>query len=180
MQSDILTVSGNFFNFLTPEKSFFNIEDIATGLSNTCRFAGQCEEFYSVAQHSYIVSQLVPKEFALHGLLHDAAEAFIHDITSPLKKLLSDYKIVEKRVETAIFDQFGLPHAMPPEVKYADLVALATEERDLMPGYLDGRVKWGMLENISPAQEHIIPLPPKEAKRIFLNRFYQLILHQES
>ena len=79
----ITLASGRLFDFLDPHGSDFSIEDIAHGLAHVCRYAGQCRAFFSVAEHSIIVSDLVT-EFAYEALLHDAAEAFIGDITRPL------------------------------------------------------------------------------------------------
>src|SRR5262245_14828098 len=72
----IMLYSGAWFDFLAPSESAFTIEDIAHGLSNICRYSGQCKRFYSVAEHSLLVSE-VAEGFEFAALLHDAAEAFI-------------------------------------------------------------------------------------------------------
>lgn len=170
MRHDILTVSGDYFDFLNPEQSNFNIFDIAHALSNICRFTGHTKEFYSVAQHSVLVSQIVPTEFALQGLLHDGTEAFIGDVSKPLKNLLPDYREIEKRVEKAILNRFGLPEHLDPSVKKADIILLLTEQRDLM----QNNDKWEGSTNYSPMEEIITPVGPAHALWMFLNRFYEL------
>jgi hypothetical protein len=166
----ILLASGNYFDLLAPEQSTFTIEDIAHGLSHICRFAGQCRDYYSVAQHSVLVSQIVPPEDAFAGLMHDAAEALIGDVSKPLKDLLPDYRRIEAAVEAAVFDRFDVPQPMPASVKQADLIMLATEQRLLMPDR-EGRSYAG---GHSPLDISIPRMPPEVAKEVFLTRFKAL------
>ncbi len=163
----ILLSGGSYFDFLAPEASEFTIEDIAHGLSMTCRFAGQCSRFYSVAQHSVHVADLVPPEHAYAALMHDAAEAFIGDVSKPLKDLLPEYRVVEKRVEAAIAARFGLPEKMPAAVKDADLVMLATEQRQLMRN----RDDWDYTRGRQVADLEIPEWSPAEARWRFLNLY---------
>lgn len=165
MRYTIRTVSGRTFDFQNPEHSEFDIEDIAHALSHVCRYAGHTPVHYSVAQHSVLVSHAVPPEHALAGLLHDAAEAFLGDVVTPLKALLPDYRALEKRVESVVLARFGLPPELPPEVKHADRLLLATEQRDLFQsGYCE-------LETLP---QRIVPQLPQQARSEFLTRYRDL------
>jgi uncharacterized protein len=128
----IMLQSGAWFDFGAPASSNFTIEDIAHGLANICRYAGQCRRFYSVAEHSLLVSR-VAVGFELEALLHDAAEAFMGDVTRPLKQMLPEFRKVEKEVERAILIRFGLSVPLPTGVKDADLRVLAAEQAQIMP-----------------------------------------------
>jgi hypothetical protein len=162
--------SGAWFDFCAPAESAFTIEDIAQGLANICRYSGQCSSFYSVAEHSLLVSE-VAAGFEFEALLHDAAEAFMGDITRPLKQMLPEYRRIEREVESAIFGRFGVPSPLPPEVKTADLRVLAAEQRQIMPKGTDG---WVRSQKVVPAQVVVRHLPPDEAKRAFLAKYETL------
>lgn len=171
MKPEILTVSGNYFNFEEPDSSTYTIEDISHALSHINRFTGHTNKAYSVAQHSVMVSYLVPKDLAMIGLMHDASEAFLGDVSSPLKQLLPDYKKIEQNVERAIFKRFNIPFPMPPEIKVADLIMLASEQKSLMPKI---NHEWGILQGVKPLSAKIKPWSAKKAKLKFLERFYEL------
>jgi uncharacterized protein len=171
---DILLRSGNFFNFLSPEASIITIEDIASGLSNEARFNGQTRSFYSVAQHSVMVSRIVPPEYAWQGLFHDASEAVMKDLPKPLKRLLPDYQVLEQKIETAILAKLGIAVPLHPSIKTADLIMLATEKRDLMPPH--DYVEW---PGVEPISEVIVPLPPEQAYKLFMARYRELLAIRE-
>lgn len=165
----IVTFTGKTIRPLDPDPNDVDIEDIAHALANSCRFTGHVSSFYSVAQHSYLCSLLVPEEFRLTGLLHDASEAYLSDIARPIKSQ-SDfgdvYKKYEGRLEEVIAERFGLVYPYPPEVREADSILLITEQRDLMPD---------VLRHGGDGMGDIIqPLLPEEAETQFLLRYYQL------
>lgn len=180
IRPDILTYSGNYFDFINPHLNQFNIYDIAHALSNCCRFAGHAREYYSVAQHSVLVARFVMRnaapvdiiDYGRAGLLHDGAEAYLGDITRPLKQLLPDYKAIEARTEAALFAAFRIPQPLPKIVKHADLVLLSTEQRDLMPPHDDN---WSLIDGIAPLPEVINPWYPEKAEREFLKLWEELM-----
>lgn len=168
----IITRSGHYFDFLDPKPETIHIEDIAWALAFTCRFGGQSLHYYSVAQHSILVADAVRFDLRLQALLHDAAEAYVGDVVGPLKQLLPDYKVVEKRVESAIAKRFGVPATMHPDIKHADLRLLRTEQRDLTAGHADN---WNGLDAYPPLQQRIVPMSPTEAAEAFLRKFDRLV-----
>jgi len=163
------TFTGQQFWPLDPRPGDFNILDIANGLANTCRFNGHVKNFYSVAQHSVLVSLVVPEELALEGLMHDAAEAYLGDVIRPLKAALPEYKKIEERAERALAQQYGLRFPWPSKVKEADNCLLMTERRDVLPAFRE----WTWRAN--PLPEEIIAWAPWRAKEEFLSRFNALV-----
>lgn len=110
----IETYTGKFYP-IDPKSSEVSLIDIAHGLSLICRFGGQCKHFYSVAQHCLNVCKDLENlgfdtTIQLYGLLHDASEAYICDITRPFKSEIPQYNTFEKNVEIAIYEKFGLTY----------------------------------------------------------------------
>ena len=167
----IQTYTGKLMYPLDPRPEEIDIVDIAHALSNVCRFNGHCNAFYSVAQHSVFVSDHVKPENALHGLLHDASEAYISDIVKPVKISceFAAYRGVEKILQRAILEKFGLPKEQPKDIDNVDLRSLVTEARDLgllSPAWKDYTVE--------PFAENIVPVHRGYAEEMFLKRFYAI------
>lgn len=167
----ISTYLGNKFYPQEGKIERVDIVDIAHGLAYQCRFNGQTRDFYSVAQHSVLVADLVAPEIQLEALLHDAAEAYLGDMVKPLKVLLPDFSEVEDKVMKAIAKTFRLNYRHYAPIKRADLIVLATEKRDLMPHSVES---WTYLHGIDPLNMVIEPLSPADAKAQFLARFEAL------
>lgn len=166
----IQTYSGVHFYPLDPRPEEILIEDIAHALSMQCRYAGHVNEFYSVAQHSVLVSHNVPKELALWGLLHDATEAYLVDIPRPIKPMLKGYAFIEDTLMREIAHKFYLKgRKIPEEVKRVDAAILVDESKALISHPTTG---WTLPE---PALGiDIIPWSPKEAEQRFMHRFLAL------
>lgn len=168
----ILTHSGKHFDLIDPQPDMIAVLDIAHALANCCRYAGHCRAYYSVAQHSVLTSEIVPAEFALEALLHDASEAYLGDVTRPLKHLLPDYRAIEWKVESVIRAAFGLPDAQSHPVTVADRILLATERRDLMP---DDATEWPILHGVKPLDKPIRAVHNHHAKSLFMHRLLEVI-----
>ncbi|MDT4814292.1 hypothetical protein FQZ97_472920 [compost metagenome] len=168
----ILTRSGKRFDLLEPKAKLVDGADIAYSLGQLCRFNGHTGTFYSVAQHSILVTDLVPAEHQLQALLHDAAEAYVGDMASPLKQLLPQYRQIELRVWHAICAHFHIEPELAPCILDADLIALATERRDLMPAH---STPWECLAGTQPMAARITPWSAAEATTHFHNRLLDLL-----
>lgn len=221
----ILTNSARPFDLLNPLAENVITTDLAHALSLVCRFNGHCAWHYSVAQHSLLVAYIIEKEGGtpeeqLAGLLHDGTEAYINDLTRPLKLLLIEaakqreqawlnivsnyasgaggvvsiraaamcilttaerqgvsllldtYHEIEQRIWLAIADRFHLAPELPECVKHADMIALATEKRDLLPEH---PAPWECLEGYAPLPERILQMPPEVVRQQFHDRLLGLM-----
>lgn len=167
----ISTRSGRRLYIHNPSVAQIDIEDIAHGLANQCRFNGQTNDFYSVAQHSVLVASILPSELKLAGLLHDASEAYLGDVVQPLKELLPEYSTIESNFNKIIGQRFNVDLSHHEQIKKADLIVLATERRDLMPME---SVEWETLVGVNPLPKSIKPQNPGQAKQAFLSNFFKL------
>jgi 5'-deoxynucleotidase YfbR-like HD superfamily hydrolase len=168
------TFSGGRFFPLDPRVEEIFIEDIAHGLSHGAyRFAGQCDDPYTVAQHSCMVSDFM-EHHKLEGLMHDSSEAYIGDLIRPLKHsgMLDAFRVIEHRLESAINETFGLEST--PEIaayiKSFDNRAVLTEKLHLFTRQVSGTAK--DFEPFSVA--YINVWGAKQAEEEFLNRFHKL------
>lgn len=123
----IRTYTGKYLDVFNPDPEQICIEDIAHALANTCRFGGHTREFYSVAQHSIMVCNRVQPELKLQALMHDAAEAYLTDVPTPIKKQLPAYIELEENLMKVIAAKFGFDCQMAPEVMEADKAELEYE-----------------------------------------------------
>lgn len=128
----IQTATGGQFWPMDPQPDEIDINDIAHALAMLCRFGGHCLRFYSVAEHSVLLSHAVPPEHALWALLHDATEGYLVDMPRPIKAFLPGYKEAEAGIERAVVAHFGLSLPMPAAVKDADRRILTDEAEQNM------------------------------------------------
>lgn len=177
----ITTASGTKFWPLDPREEDVKIEDIAHALSNTCRFGGHCRQFYPVAQHCCLMTQHATPQAQLAALLHDAAEAYIGDIVTGLKRELRytnydgyghELRDAEDQLLLVISKALNVPEMhsfnVQNEVKELDKRMLATEQRDIMS---DG-LEWASTKGIEPFTDPIVPWGPGEGtKRTFLHLY---------
>lgn len=128
---EIRTSSGIYVKVFDPNPDTLQIEDIAFSLSNQCRWSGHIK-FFSVGQHSILTSLLVGEKYKLSALMHDASEAYLVDVPSPIKADLTNYKIIEDRLMRVLAEKFKFIYPLPSCVKMADTALLKAEWKQLM------------------------------------------------
>lgn len=153
----IRTFTGNYVNVFDAIPELICIEDIAHALSMQCRFGGHLPEFYSVAQHSVEVSKLVPIEDQFQALMHDASEAYLLDIPSPIKSGLRDYKDIEDGLMRTIASVFNFQYPLTKPVKDADAIML--------------QIEWDTIMLQKPSFNKPRILTQAESKELFMETF---------
>ncbi|MCU0920190.1 MAG: HD family hydrolase [Burkholderiaceae bacterium] len=160
--------------------------DIAAALSKINRFNGHTTRLYSVAEHSVHVVRVLEEELRVTdpaalfaALLHDAHEAYVGDLSTPLKQTLGPrWAEVEAQVEHAVHARFGAWPARvrwADQIKAADLLMLAVERRDLLPA---GGPPWPLIEGLHlPLGLHLADydgLTPDDWRDVWLDKFAEL------
>jgi uncharacterized protein len=171
------TVSGRWVNPFDPDPDQLDAGDIARALANQCRFGGHCRVFYSVAQHSVIVSELVEQRGgdaadAFAALMHDAAEAYLGDFPHPLKHrspLGAAFREAEAHLERALRDHFRIKPDVPA-IKPADRALLATERR----AFSAETWHWPELDGVEPLDLELEAWSPDAAAEAFARRYAEL------
>ena len=178
----IETQSGVRFEFNKPDPSQVSIMDIAYGLSKNCRFVGQCRKFYSVAEHSFNVARMLhqfPVEIQLAGLLHDASEAYITDVASPVKEHITGYQAMEDNIMKAIARKFHFEYPLHPAVKQADRAMLSNEAWHLLPSQGKDWTMWGNRRAPVLKEYRPVCMDPDQAAAVFLEAYGNLMWQLE-
>lgn len=183
MANVILTSSGRLLDLENPKPGQVCIEDIAQSLSRLPRFCGHTKKFYSVAQHSVFVAEILEEMGSPHayiGLMHEISEACgLGDVASPVKKMLGvEARHAIHEFEGKLCELFEVPHPFPKDVHKADAIALITEfyclfdssRRVVLEEWLGG----SGLALIEPVRKRIKPLTEEEAYNRFMKKYKQL------
>ena len=181
-KSVIATTLGQPFSFLNPQQDTIHLDDLAESLAKDARYTGKTlGKFYSVAEHSVLCSYQVPSDYSMMALLHDAAEAYTGDWTSPYKKLIDQYtdihRIIDRRITLAIFEKFGVdPYSeddlLAPCVHEADAYVYLQERYQLC--HNDAEEWWDFHGAHDPDFPALGCYEWRSAKIIFIRRFNEL------
>jgi len=159
----ILDVPGKFttfkgieFDIMNPTPEMIDIEDIAHSLSNQCRWGGHTPFFHSVAEHCLLCAEMAPAPFQFEALMHDASEAYILDVPTPLKALLGNYKEIEDKIMGVIAKKYGINWPLSKTVKEIDKQIL--------------NIEWGVIRQNKGRYKG---LSREEAKKRFIDKFYK-------
>lgn len=163
--------SGKYLDLANPKPDQFTFYDIAGALSKICRFGGQIERFYSVAEHSAHCAWVAQADgLSLKTraalLLHDAAEAYIGDCVKPLKLMLPDYQRIEQRIENVIAEKFGVDFEREKgAVRKIDQEMLIHERRLL---FSRDSIEWFCENEVRPLNVRLACWEPAQAESQFV------------
>lgn len=173
----MLTYSGMKIDPFNVPHYLICIADIAHALAYQCRYNGHCNKFYSVAEHSVLISQALERDgrgvdAAKWGLLHDASEAYLGDMVSPVKKQIDKkFKFAENRIEKAVAEVFGLSGKVPDTVHEYD-TRIRKDEMESLFRFIYTPEEY--MTRIAPLSVPITGWMPEEAENNFMIRYNEL------
>lgn len=172
-----LTATGRLIDVLHPDPALICIEDIARALSRQCRFNGSCRQFFSVAEHSWLVSvvaeQLEPCD-PLQALLHDSAEAYLGDVITPLKNTMPDYRDLEEVWLKVIAEALDFHYPLLPSTVEADAILVQREGVALVPNWAQHATPAALRLADKWSNVPVHALRPESAYRVFMDRYLVL------
>ena len=172
-KNTIRLISGRYLDLRDPQPDQFTLTDIAGALSKICRFGGQCQRFYSVAEHSVMcAAQARDDGYAIDviaaALMHDAAEAFIGDVVKPLKVMLPEYDVIEKRMESVIAAKYKIEFKQTSgKWKEIDRAMLIAERRAM---FTPDKVTWTGENDVRALNVMFKYMNPPTARIAFLGQ----------
>lgn len=184
----MITASGATFDLRWLHADEVCIEDIAHSLALQNRFHGHTVRPYSVAEHSLLVVEIMERDMGitepgalLAGLTHDAHEAYCSDLATPMKRVIGPaWDLCEARIQHAVRIALGVlacSAGWRNQVRHADMVALATERRDVLPSEGDP-APWQALVGVEPSQQVRLAsracLGWEHWRQAYLTRFHYL------
>lgn len=197
MSSKIEVLNQRFMDPLNADPADIHVKDIAHALSMQCRFSGYTSRHYSVAEHSVYVAKItamtLAKNFNLadayvamrhpvhkrtirQALLHDATEAYLVDMPTPIKKAFPEFRAAEAKLWEVIADKFEVLHELHPIVKEVDGRLCTTEKMALLSDFISP-AEWGDFFAKFPPYTGSLdlvdryPVAPEQARRRFLDFF---------
>lgn len=168
----IETFTGAKFYPLGALESEIDVLDIAHSLSNQCRYGGHTSSFYSVAQHSCLVAELVNSKYKMDALLHDATEAYLLDLPKPVKMCMPDYEKFEEDLREVVCKTFNISYPIPKNVLDMDIVAACIEHEN----FFSDKFKefYQTYTSLPIPKMKLDPKTPLQSEKLFLSMYYFL------
>lgn len=167
------TFTGKKFNILNPTPDMIDIIDIAKGLAYKPHFSGFSPKFFSIAEHCLLVENMVESQdknnykARLEALLHDGSEAYTGDMIKPIKNLLPNFVIIEKKIQKTVYDKYNIiPNGYSIWIKKFDNWA-----QDIEAGVFFDK----MSPRVKQLESYIKYLSPEDAYQAFLDKFNYLV-----
>jgi hypothetical protein len=165
----ITTLSGRWIDPFDLSPADMAIEDIAITLAHQCRYGGACNWHYSVAQHAWHLSYLVPESLAFAALNHDTVETWLPDLLAPIKRddSMAVWRTAEDIGHNAVADRLGLPRGFQEDAEIEQWHVRLTATEFL-------RLKGIRMPDVEPLQMRLPRIAPTQAAGRFMDRFFEL------